>query len=345
MPPRVTIAMPAFNEEHYIEACIASVQAQDYPAELIEILIADGRSTDQTRPIVARLTAADPRIKLVDNPARLAGRWASASSSSRRPATSSCGWTSTPSTPPTTLRRLRRHARAHRRGQRRRRTAREGQDVLPARAVCGAREPARRRRREVPLGRSRGPSSTPCSSARFDAACSRPIGLWDPGAITNEDAELTSASSSRAARSTCRATSSCTTSARLVQVARDAVLPLRVAAARARLAQARQVPDAAADPAVPDGRRRDQRCSRSRRCGRSRPPRSRATRWRPAPRPCASAASWGRARSGHLGHLPGAPRVARRRLRRRFCGSTLRHPDWPDEPERVPPRKAQLRAV
>nr|HEX4316606.1 glycosyltransferase family 2 protein [Kofleriaceae bacterium] len=71
MPPRVTIAMPAYNEEHYIEACIASVQAQDYPRELIEILVADGRSTDQTRAILARLTATDPRIKMIDNPAKL----------------------------------------------------------------------------------------------------------------------------------------------------------------------------------------------------------------------------------------------------------------------------------
>jgi len=71
MQPRVTIAMPAYNEERYIEACVASVQAQDYPRHLIEILIADGRSTDQTREIIARLTAADPRIRLVDNPARL----------------------------------------------------------------------------------------------------------------------------------------------------------------------------------------------------------------------------------------------------------------------------------
>jgi succinoglycan biosynthesis protein ExoA len=69
--PLVTIAMPAFNEEHYIEACIASVQAQDYPADRIEILVADGRSTDRTREIIERLTAADPRIRLVDNPERL----------------------------------------------------------------------------------------------------------------------------------------------------------------------------------------------------------------------------------------------------------------------------------
>jgi glycosyltransferase involved in cell wall biosynthesis len=71
MPPRVTIAMPAFNEERFIEACIASVQAQDYPAELIEILVADGRSTDRTLDILAELAARDPRIAVVDNPERI----------------------------------------------------------------------------------------------------------------------------------------------------------------------------------------------------------------------------------------------------------------------------------
>src|SRR5882757_2769124 len=71
MQPRVTIAMPAYNEERYIEACIASVQAQDYPREQIEILIADGRSTDKTRDILARLSGTDPRIHMIDNPARL----------------------------------------------------------------------------------------------------------------------------------------------------------------------------------------------------------------------------------------------------------------------------------
>jgi glycosyltransferase involved in cell wall biosynthesis len=71
MQPRVTIAMPAYNEERFIEACIASVQAQDYPAELIEILVADGRSTDKTRDILDRLAEEDPRIRVIDNPARL----------------------------------------------------------------------------------------------------------------------------------------------------------------------------------------------------------------------------------------------------------------------------------
>lgn len=69
--PRVTIAMPALNEERYLEACLASVRAQDYPRALIEILVADGGSTDRTREILARLAAADPRIEVVDNPDRI----------------------------------------------------------------------------------------------------------------------------------------------------------------------------------------------------------------------------------------------------------------------------------
>jgi glycosyltransferase involved in cell wall biosynthesis len=71
MLPRVTIAMPAYNEERYIEACIASVQAQDYPRDQIEILVADGRSTDRTRDLLAKLAVDDPRIRVIDNPERL----------------------------------------------------------------------------------------------------------------------------------------------------------------------------------------------------------------------------------------------------------------------------------
>ena len=69
--PLVTVAMPCFNEEGYIEACIESVQQQDYPADRIEILVADGRSTDRTREVLERLATADPRIRVIDNPDRL----------------------------------------------------------------------------------------------------------------------------------------------------------------------------------------------------------------------------------------------------------------------------------
>jgi glycosyltransferase involved in cell wall biosynthesis len=67
----VTIGMPCLNEERFIEHCVRSVLAQDYPRDRIEVLVADGRSSDRTREILERLIAEDPRIRLVDNPERL----------------------------------------------------------------------------------------------------------------------------------------------------------------------------------------------------------------------------------------------------------------------------------
>jgi glycosyltransferase involved in cell wall biosynthesis len=69
--PFVTIAMPCRNEAGFIEACLRSVQAQTYPSERIEILVADGGSTDGTREILARLASEDPRIRVIDNPQRI----------------------------------------------------------------------------------------------------------------------------------------------------------------------------------------------------------------------------------------------------------------------------------
>jgi cellulose synthase/poly-beta-1,6-N-acetylglucosamine synthase-like glycosyltransferase len=65
--PFVTLAVPAYNEEHYIEACLQSLLRQDYPAERIEILVADGGSTDGTRAIVNRIAARESRVRLLDN--------------------------------------------------------------------------------------------------------------------------------------------------------------------------------------------------------------------------------------------------------------------------------------
>lgn len=65
--PFVTLVMPSFDEEQYIEACIRSLLSQDYPADHMEILVADGGSRDRTRDIVSRLAAADARVRLLDN--------------------------------------------------------------------------------------------------------------------------------------------------------------------------------------------------------------------------------------------------------------------------------------
>jgi succinoglycan biosynthesis protein ExoA len=69
--PLVTVAIPCLDEEPYIEACIRTVQAQAWPRDRLEILVADGMSIDATREILGRLAAADARIRLLDNPARL----------------------------------------------------------------------------------------------------------------------------------------------------------------------------------------------------------------------------------------------------------------------------------
>ncbi len=65
--PFVSIAMPSYNEEPYIEECLRSLLGQDYPADRMEILVADGGSQDKTREIVNRLAKEDGRIRLLDN--------------------------------------------------------------------------------------------------------------------------------------------------------------------------------------------------------------------------------------------------------------------------------------
>lgn len=61
--------MPIRNEQAYIERSLGAVLAQDYPAELLEILVVDGMSKDGTRELVLDIAANDARVQLLDNPA------------------------------------------------------------------------------------------------------------------------------------------------------------------------------------------------------------------------------------------------------------------------------------
>jgi chlorobactene glucosyltransferase len=61
--PRVTVLIPARNEEANIEKCLAGVFAQDYPN--LDIVVADDRSTDATPAILDRLAAAHPNLRVV----------------------------------------------------------------------------------------------------------------------------------------------------------------------------------------------------------------------------------------------------------------------------------------
>ncbi len=69
--PFVSIVMPCLNEEKYLEACLRSLRDQDYPKHRMEILVADGMSSDATREILARMAEEDARVRLIDNPERL----------------------------------------------------------------------------------------------------------------------------------------------------------------------------------------------------------------------------------------------------------------------------------
>jgi succinoglycan biosynthesis protein ExoA len=63
----VSVIIPVRNEVRFLEATVASIQAQDYPGP-IEIVIADGMSDDGTRDLLERMTLADHRVRYVDNP-------------------------------------------------------------------------------------------------------------------------------------------------------------------------------------------------------------------------------------------------------------------------------------
>lgn len=68
--PTVTIIVPMRNEEAFIETCLATLRAQDYPADRLEILVMDGESTDRSAEVVTAIGRDDPRVRCLPNPDR-----------------------------------------------------------------------------------------------------------------------------------------------------------------------------------------------------------------------------------------------------------------------------------
>lgn len=66
--PMVSVIIPCHNEVDFIEDTVKGILGNDYPAELMELLVVDGMSDDGTRDIAKRLVAENPRVKLLDNP-------------------------------------------------------------------------------------------------------------------------------------------------------------------------------------------------------------------------------------------------------------------------------------
>ncbi len=65
--PFISVVIPMRNESGWIQRCLGSVLAQDYPADRMEVLVADGMSDDGSRDQLERLAREDPRVRVIDN--------------------------------------------------------------------------------------------------------------------------------------------------------------------------------------------------------------------------------------------------------------------------------------
>lgn len=65
----ISVVMPIYNEENYIENCVESLLLQDYPKDKMEWLFVDGMSKDNTRKLLQKYIEKYPKlIKVFDNP-------------------------------------------------------------------------------------------------------------------------------------------------------------------------------------------------------------------------------------------------------------------------------------
>ena len=69
--PFVSVVIPVRNEAGFIADLIGAILKQDYLPDRLEIIVADGQSTDGTREILASLQAQHPRLIVVENPGRI----------------------------------------------------------------------------------------------------------------------------------------------------------------------------------------------------------------------------------------------------------------------------------
>jgi chlorobactene glucosyltransferase len=65
-PPLVSVIVPARNEAHNIAPCVTSILSTTYPN--LELVVVDDSSTDGTADVARRVTAGDPRARIVRNP-------------------------------------------------------------------------------------------------------------------------------------------------------------------------------------------------------------------------------------------------------------------------------------
>ena len=69
--PMVSVIAPCRNEAPFLDKALRTILENDYPTELIELLVVDGMSTDSSREIVRHMANRDKRIRLLDNPKKI----------------------------------------------------------------------------------------------------------------------------------------------------------------------------------------------------------------------------------------------------------------------------------
>jgi len=69
--PAFSVIIPCRNENDQIEGSVRSMLGQESVPGGLEVIVADGMSEDGTRETLARLAAEDPRLRVVDNAARI----------------------------------------------------------------------------------------------------------------------------------------------------------------------------------------------------------------------------------------------------------------------------------
>jgi chlorobactene glucosyltransferase len=62
-PPRISVLIPARNEEARLRPCLSTLSDSDYP--ILEILVLDDHSTDGTAQLIEQRTKGDSRIRLL----------------------------------------------------------------------------------------------------------------------------------------------------------------------------------------------------------------------------------------------------------------------------------------
>src|SRR5260370_34308312 len=80
----VSVILPVRNEATFIARNREALFSQDYPQECLEVIVADGMSTDGTQEIIKSLQAQHSNLQLIENPGKIVATGMNAALSSAR---------------------------------------------------------------------------------------------------------------------------------------------------------------------------------------------------------------------------------------------------------------------